>query len=54
MFDTILLTKKRDRDDPLAAKDRIFETDLYGRTLMVGGGSPAALKAVHHRPPVSE
>ena len=37
------------RDDPLAAKDRITEEELYGRTLMVGGGSPAALKAVQHR-----
>lgn len=37
------------RDDPLAAKDRIYEEDLYGRTLMVGGGSPPALKAVQHR-----
>ena len=37
------------RDDPLAAKNSITESDLYGRTLMVGGGSPAALKAVQHR-----
>lgn len=37
------------RDDPLAAKNLISEEDLYGRTLMVGGGSPAALKAVQHR-----
>ncbi len=37
------------RDDPLAEKNRITENDLYGRTLMVGGGSPAALKAVQHR-----
>ena len=37
------------RDDPLAEKNRITEDDLYGRTLMVGGGSPAALKAVQHR-----
>ena len=37
------------RDDPLAQKNRITESDLYGRTLMVGGGSPAALKAVQHR-----
>ena len=38
-----------DRGDPLAGKDVIREEDLYGRTLMVGGGSPAALKAVQHR-----
>jgi DNA-binding transcriptional LysR family regulator len=37
------------RDDPLAGKNRITEEDLYGRMLMVGGGSPAALKAVQHR-----
>lgn len=37
------------RDDPLAKKDQIVESDLYGRTLMVGGGSPAALRAVQHR-----
>lgn len=37
------------RDDPLAAKDLIAEEDLYGRTLMVGGGSPPALQAVQHR-----
>ena len=37
------------RDDPLAVMNRISEEDLYGRTLMVGGGSPPALKAVQHR-----
>ncbi len=37
------------RDDPLAGKNLIQERDLYGRTLMVGGGSPPALKAVQHR-----
>ena len=37
------------RDDPLAEKNLIHEQDLYGRTLMVGGDSPPALKAVQHR-----
>lgn len=37
------------RADPLAAKNLIKESDLYGRTLMVGGGSPAALRVVQHR-----
>ena len=36
-------------DDPLAEKNLIREEDLYGRTLMVGGGSPDALRAVQHR-----
>ena len=38
-----------DKNDPLAEKNLIHEEDLYGRTLMVGGGSPQALKAVQHR-----
>jgi DNA-binding transcriptional LysR family regulator len=37
------------KNDPLTAGNRITEADLYGRTLMVGGGSPPALKAVQHR-----
>ena len=37
------------RDDPLTERDLITESDLYGRTLMVGGGSPPALRAVQHR-----
>ena len=37
------------RDDPLAGRNMVTESDLYGRTLMVGGGSPPALQAVQHR-----
>ncbi|MBQ6265385.1 MAG: LysR family transcriptional regulator [Clostridia bacterium] len=37
------------RDDSIAKNNLITEKDLYGRTLMVGGGSPPALKAVQHR-----
>ena len=37
------------KDDSLAQKDLIRESDLYGRTLMVGGGSPPTLQAVQHR-----
>ncbi len=36
-------------DDPLAKKKLIKEKDLYGRTLLVGGGSPPALKRVQDR-----
>ena len=46
-----LITRK---DDPLAEKNIIRESDLYERTLMVGGGSPAALRAVQHRLIASE
>lgn len=38
-----------ERDDPLARNNIITESDLYGRTLMVGGGSPPALRAVQQR-----
>ena len=37
------------RDDLLAEKNIITEVDLYGKTLMVGGGSPPALRVVQHR-----
>lgn len=37
------------RDDPLAEKNTVRAEDLYGRTLMVGGGSPPALRSVQHR-----
>ena len=38
-----------DRKDPLAEKNKVNDADLYGRTLMVGGGSPPALRAVQQR-----
>jgi len=38
-----------DKNDPLAAKNTITEEDIYGRTLMVGGGSPEALRSVQQR-----
>ena len=37
------------RDDPLAGQNSVSEADLYGRTLMVGGGSPPALREIQHR-----
>ncbi|MBQ9036150.1 MAG: LysR family transcriptional regulator [Erysipelotrichaceae bacterium] len=37
------------KDDELAKKKIITEKDLEGRTLMVGGGSPPALRAVQQR-----
>lgn len=48
LFDSRIYLIAR-RDDPLAEKNLITASDLYGRTLMVGGGSPTALKAVQHR-----
>ena len=36
-------------DDPLAMKELVTAWDLTGRTLMVGGGSPAALRKVQQR-----
>ena len=38
-----------DKNDILARKKLITESDLYGRTLLVGGGSPEALKSVQQR-----
>ena len=38
-----------DKDDPLASKDLVTEEDLYGSTLMIGGGSPPALRSVQQR-----
>ena len=35
-----------DVNDSLARKNLIKDEDIYGRTLMVGGGSPALLKSV--------
>ena len=35
--------------DPLAKKERVTADDLAGRTLMIGGGSPPALKRVQQR-----
>ncbi len=41
-----LITKKT---DPLANKDLVHLEDLSGRTLMIGGGSPAKLKALQQK-----
>ena len=35
-----------DKNDPLAKKNLITDEDIYERTLMVGGGSPAMLRSV--------
>jgi DNA-binding transcriptional LysR family regulator len=38
-----------DKNDPLASKNLITDKDIYGRTLMVGGGSPALLRSVQQK-----
>lgn len=38
-----------DKDDPLAQKNLITDEDIYGRTLMVGGGSPTLLRSVQSK-----
>lgn len=38
-----------DKNDPLAKKNVISDEDIYGRTLMVGGGSPNALRSVQQK-----
>ena len=38
-----------DKDDPLASKNIITDEDIYGRTLMVGGGSPTLLRSVQQK-----
>lgn len=38
-----------DKNDPLASKNLITDEDIYGRILMVGGGSPALLRSVQQK-----
>ncbi len=38
-----------DKNDPLASKNLITDEDIYGRTLMVGGGSPTLLRSVQQK-----
>lgn len=38
-----------DRNDPLAEKNLITDEDIFGRTLMVGGGSPTLLRSVQQK-----
>ncbi|MBE5915097.1 MAG: LysR family transcriptional regulator [Pseudobutyrivibrio ruminis] len=38
-----------DKADSLAEKNLITDEDIYGRTLMVGGGSPALLRSVQQK-----
>lgn len=37
------------RNDPLSSKNLIRDEDIYGRTLMVGGGSPSLLRSVQQK-----
>jgi len=37
------------KNDPLATKNLITDEDIYGHTLMVGGGSPALLRSVQQK-----
>lgn len=38
-----------DKNDPLSSKNLITDEDIYGRTLMVGGGSPTLLRSVQQK-----
>ena len=38
-----------DRKDPLSDKNTITDEDIYGRTLMVGGGSPELLRSIQQK-----
>ncbi|WP_287387950.1 LysR family transcriptional regulator [Lachnospira sp.] len=38
-----------DKNDPLSSKNLIRDEDIYGRTLMVGGGSPTLLRSVQQK-----
>ncbi|WP_278244389.1 LysR substrate-binding domain-containing protein [Lachnospira multipara] len=38
-----------DKNDPLSSKNLITDEDIYGRTLMVGGGSPSLLRSVQQK-----
>ena len=38
-----------DKNDPLAEKNLITDEDIYGRTLMVGGGSPELLRSIQQK-----
>ncbi len=38
-----------DKNDPLADKNLITDEDIYGRTLMVGGGSPELLRSIQQK-----